>query len=286
MKLKTGLVLVALSSVVTITGCSSIMGEKVSRDVPFAGAGQTQFTFSKKGEFTKSDVIRALRDGMVDASSYGKVRGFHEEGAQGTTYRGVRTSWDKKSNQIRATIQSNYKSLVDERQASYGVSIKETDNQFIATVTCPSSYHDEQTLSGGIIGTMQGGDVFPKDRLVADFNRMCSESKPVMKKSKLIKGEFNSKYRSEDVFANFSRILNKDTHRVHGFDIEKAENFHFKSDNLNPTTLGLSVYPYRGGSKIVYGFHYAYKNTSDGKTSYSEKAIDLAKNKIKAIAND
>ena len=74
------------------------------------------------------------------------------------------------------------------------------------------------------------------------------KSTPAIRSVEYVKGEIDSKFPSESVFANFSRLLRPQSdlkkQEVKAFDIKKAEVFAISIPQLD-TTLALSVFPYR-----------------------------------------
>lgn len=273
-------VLSIFSSVALLSGCSSIMGEPVDQDVSFDGGEIKVFSFSKAGNIDKDSIKNALVSSFENASRVHKKRHFYgDSGGKYTKGVGVENLGDS----IKVTHYDNYASLYDEKSAIYKVSIDERRLDYKVTVECPSAYQDKATLRGGITK-----EYIPGQLAIKNFNTICTDSKPVVNNKIWIEGEFNSKFKSEDVFANFSRILSKVNNRdeVKGFDIEKAEVFTLPINDEKKTQLAVSVYPYRGGSKVVYAFQYDYKSDSSGNTSYKDSELESAKNKIIAISND
>jgi hypothetical protein len=122
-----------------------------------------------------------------------------------------------------------------------------------------------------------------------NFVTICEKSAPAIQSVEYVKGEIDSKFGSESVFANFSRILrlrsDLKNEEVKAFDIEKAEVFVLSTPQLD-TTLALSVFPYRGGAKALYSIKYPYTVRADGTTSYDPAVIAQAQKRIEAVAND
>ena len=272
--------ILAFSMATLMTGCSTIMGKAVDQDVPFDGVGVRVFSFKKTGEIDKLSINNALVSSFEKASVLPEIYNYYgNNGEMVTKGVGVNTVGED----IKVTHYNNFDPLYDEKSAVYKVSIEEDVQDYKVTVNCPSIYHDRAMFRGGLTK-----EFIPGIYAVKNFNKICENAAPLVKKSTWIKGDFNSKYKSEDVFSNFSRLLNKvsDRDKVKGFDIEKAEVFNLSITNDKKTKLALSVYPYRGGSKVVYAFLYEYSSDSSGNTSYKQSEINSAKKKIVNIAND
>lgn len=274
------LLVLTVGSVGVLSGCSSILGTSVNHNVSFDGGGSRTFIFNKSGDITPSSIKKSLASSFENASDIHKIRYSYSDSGNRYT-KGVEASVS--DNSIIVKHYDNFSSLYDEKSAVYDVSITENKNNYKVIVQCPSVYHDRAKFRGGI-----GKEYIPGDIAAKNFNVICNEAKPVIDSSLWVEGEFNSKYKSEDVFSNYSRLLSKVKNRkeVKGYDIEKAEVFKFNMSEDSETNLALTVYPYRGGSKVVYAFLYNFKTDSDGNTTYSEVALKKAKEHIVKIAND
>lgn len=117
-------------------------------------------------------------------------------------------------------------------------------------------------------------------------SRLDNMKKISVSRNYLFTQEFNSVYNSESIYANFERILGKyswKANEVSKDDIEKKNSFAFifKEEKL---PLLVSVYPYRGGSKILCKLHLPYSISES--YSISEADLDPIRKKLKEIVND
>lgn len=269
-------VFVALPLIVAASGCSSVVGESVNQNVSFNGEQERHFVFSKNGgNISKADIYSALHSAIKNESI---VRDVYHRNSRS---RGMGASISEEL--ITVIHYDNYEGLVDEKVANYNVMIDEERDNYKVTLKCPSMYHDIATFRVSISKEYLSGDT-----VVKNLNHICKNINPIIKKSDWVKDEFNAKFKSEDVFANYSRILTKVSHKedVKGFDIEKAEIFKLPMTDNENTNLALSVFPYRGGSKVVYAFSYAYEANSQGSTTYNKDVLEKTKKSILDIAND
>ena len=69
------------------------------------------------------------------------------------------------------------------------------------------------------------------------------------------------------------------------YDIEKAKLFTL-SQGKTDIELALSVFPYRSGSKVIYGFNYPYALLGNGTTTFKPDDISAIEKTIASIAND
>lgn len=205
---------------------------------------------------------------------------------QGKRTRGVRI--DKTPDgHIQVDHLDNFDSLIESRKAIYMLEISASEDVYQVTMNCPKSYHDIGTLRGGALPSSE--PYITAEQAVQNFATICEKSAPAIQSVEYVKGEIDSKFGSEDVFANFSRLLRLQSdlkkEEVKAFDIEKAEVFALSIPELD-TALALSVFPYRGGSKALYSIKYPYTVRADGTSSYDPAVIAQARMRIEAVAND
>lgn len=271
---------------VGLAGCATVMGKKVDTTVAFQGGGTKSFTFAKQvGStlITEREIQQAFVSAFKSASLYKLVHTYRYDSG-GTRYRGVQVK--QVANGIEVAHLDNYESLVDSRKATYALSISETPSSYRVQMACPAEYNDFGTFRGGALETKS---YISAEQAIENFVAICTNAKPTVKKVEYVKGEINSRFSSDDVFANFSRLLREKSRyssaEVKAFDIEKASIFELSTGQLD-TTLALSVFPYRGGSKTIYSFKYPFTADYQGLTTYDQNVVRRAKQRIEAIAND
>lgn len=275
-------------ALITLAGCASIIGENVNTDVPFAGGGSRTFTFKKSvgaSAVTKDQIYGAFVDAFRSASLVKPEFVTYSDSGDKYT-RGLHVEKDSAGN-IQVDHLDNYASLIESRRATYVLEIAEAADVYQVKMTCPKSYHDIGTLRGGALPGRQ--PYVTAEQAVRNFVTLCEKATPAIQSVEYVKGEIDSKFPSESVFANFSRLLRQQAglkqEEMKAFDIEKAEVFVLSTPQLD-TTLALSVFPYRGGAKAIYSIKYPYTVRADGTSSYDTGVIALAKKRIEAVAND
>jgi hypothetical protein len=236
-----------------LVGCASIIGQNVNTNVSFAGGGSRAFTFKKNvgaAAVTKDQIYSALIDAFRSASLVKPVHTYTDSSGKRT--RGARIDKTPDGN-IQVDHLDNLEPLIESRKATYVLEISESADLYEVKMNCPKSYHDIGTLRGGALPSAE--PYITAEQAMHNFVTICEKSAPAIQSVEYVKGEIDSKFGSESVFANFSRILR------------------LRSD-------------YRGGAKALYSIKYPYTVRADGTTSYDPAVIAQAQKRIEAVAND
>ena len=120
------------------------------------------------------------------------------------------------------------------------------------------------------------------------FNRL---DKVVLKlrRNYTLKGEVDTTYGDRSVYGNFERMLGKydwsQSQKEYSNEIKKENTYTF-TYGKESYPLGVAVYPYRDGSKVVYTLYIDYIVNSDGTCSLSTDDMESIKEKIVSIANN
>jgi len=145
---------------------------------------------------------------------------------------------------------------------------------------------------------VMGFEIEPLDnpeKLKQDVFRILNKlpkSKLYLSKRYLLKGEINTKYPADSIYANFKRLMGQYTGYYYWTDskerispIEKENTFNLKiKDKIYP--INIKVYPYRNGSKVIYKAYISYKIYSDGTSTLTKQDIENAKKEIERVVND
>lgn len=225
------------------------------------------------------EITNALVQSMYEASQVGRVRKTFNNG---TYTQGLSVEIDK-SNNITAFYRDNYESLIKYKSGTFKISTIDDGKVTKVNVLCPTTIEDYDSFKGGI----SGRKLFPDNQVAADLSRICTGLKITIQHQKYVKSEINTQFPSDSTFANYSRkmAISKELNKVNAFDIEKATIFNFNSGK-NRIDVAISVFPYRTGSKVVYGFYYPYNLLGDGTSTYRQEDIASLQKTIAAIAND
>jgi len=258
-------------------GCIST-GKKVDTTVKYNGGGVLEYTFLKQVDDTKiqiSEVTRQIAKNFKKNSLFELEKSYRgEHGSAITSGFGI-YSYSKNSNHY-IEVKNNFKvgTYEDDNQtAIFNVDVKDVGDLYNISVHCPNEFKDKALKR-------KEGD-FNVPQAIKNFVHLCKQRPLKITKTKYIKGEIDSKFTSEDVFANFSRILNK----PYKPSKNNKETFYVKTKNLN-TPVDISVFPYRGGSKTSYSFRYDYELHDGGTTTYNLEDITTLTGKITSIVNN
>ncbi len=143
-----------------------------------------------------------------------------------------------------------------------------------------------------------GMEIKPLDnpeKLKQDVFRILDKlpkSKLYLSKRYLLKGEINTKYPTDSIYANFKRLMGQYTGYYYWTDskekispIEKENTFNLKiKDKIYP--INIKIYPYRNGSKVDYKAYISYKIYSNGTSTLTKQDIENAKKEIERVVND
>ncbi|WP_233884575.1 hypothetical protein [Paraburkholderia flagellata] len=226
---------------------------------------------------TDREIASALARSAYEASGVDRPKDLeHNE-----HIRGLSVEVDQSSN-ITAYYRDNYRSLLKYKAATFKVATTNDGKLTTVQVTCPASIIAYDNFKVG-----DGGQFYSDRDVAADLSRICDGLKISINRYKYVKTELNTQFPSDSVFANFSRKLksSQDQGKVKAYDIEKAKLFIFSLGKTN-FDLALSVFPYRSGSKVIYGFNYPYALLGDGTTTFKPEEVATIQKSIAAIAND
>ncbi|MEI8659242.1 hypothetical protein [Vibrio sp. Hal054] len=303
------MIFLSVVTVSVISGCTgngNSMGRVVNDRIDFQSNLAThEFVVMKMGRLDESNITDALVDSMYSISNIPQAyRHIYREKKNKET----KNYWigglgiDHSPRLIDITYSANsrhkldnntwyYETIdIDERRATFSVDITEDNKSYHVTLKCPNSYKDIDDLRGANIFE-EYVNPLPQGVISNDLNNLCENSSITIGQSELVEGSFNSKFKPEDVYANFERILvannsvTQNLSKVKTFDINKAHTFTLEQDG-GSTELGINVYPYRGGSKILYAYNYRYKLTGDNKTTYNKSDMKKVRSVLIKIADD
>ena len=143
-----------------------------------------------------------------------------------------------------------------------------------------------------------GIDIDPLDslqNLEKDSKNILSKLKTLkitLNKRYHLKGDINSKYKADSIYANFKRLMGSynwrsyyESSKENLTEVKKENTFNLEINNKY-IPLHVEVYPYRDGSKVQYEAYLPYTISSDGKVSLSKKDIEQLKTKISQVINN
>lgn len=272
--------------VLLAAGCK-VTTRQVDTTVHYNGGGELEYSFLKKvggEEIPISHVITAITDDFKKNSLFKLKHTTRTE--RGTvltkgftiTPHNDDTKWsiEVKNHDIWPSYEN------DTQTAIYKVEVEEVGDLYKVLVRCPNEFADK-ALNRADFNASEN-----PDRAIRNFKYLCKQRSLNLTRKKYIRGELDSKYSSEDVFSNFSRILEKSLYipsEVKAYDLNKAQMFKIKTKNLDGA-VAIAVFPYRGGSKTNYAYKYVYNIGSDGTTSYDRNDIDELTKLMTNIVNN
>ena len=196
-------------------------------------------------------------------------------------YKGVQT---KKHNNVYSISYINRTqgsgSYMHESIATFDIMFEEKDN--VITFKYPSSYqYIEETgfIANPLLSSL--------DNLENDSKKIFSKLNTIsISKHISFKGEINSKYPAQSIYANFKRMVGNYSYRNNEKITESKKQNTFNL-NVNGKNLPLyvEVFPYREGSKVKYSTTLSYRITQNG-SNLTKQDIDNIKVKIAQIVND
>lgn len=228
---------------------------------------------------------------IVKLSQYPK---FHRiRGGAVSEYKGLKVN-EHTNNYILDYTNGNYHPSTGSwflNSAKFTIFYKQLNNNQIS-FTLDDTYK-YQPCSDAI-----GIDIDPLDslqNLEKDSKNILSKLKTLkitLNKRYHLKGDINSKYKADSIYANFKRLMGSYNWRSYYgsskenlTEVKKENTFNLEINNKY-IPLRVEVYPYRDGSKVQYEAYLPYTISSDGKVSLSKKDIEQLKTKISKVIND
>lgn len=266
--------------IVFVSGCTTLAGVKFDVQKPLNIENSIrEFVFLKNiagEEVSKTAITQAIVNSFREASEI-KLK-FRK----GDYIRGVEISKTNEGD-ILVSHLDNFNSLKDVKSALYKLNIIDSNSAYNVRVACPTEYREFDSHKGGML---EVDTYIPNSDAESNFKAICNNFQPIITEEKIVRGEIDSEFSSSDVYANFDRLLTElnSNNQVERFDIAKGRVFKFNTKDFN-STLSISVYPYRGGSKLVYAFRYNYNVKANGTTSFRIDEIEKAKDYIRSIVN-
>jgi hypothetical protein len=171
--------------------------------------------------------------------------------------------------------------------ARFPLEIKENGNSYSVTLGCPKSLEsDVKDLS--ITGILK----WNYDEIGKNVVAACQAANVEIRRKANVKGEITTKFPEGAVAANFKRKLKlAGSGHVQGVTTQVLNKkdevrYYLLQGSNRDVPVGVSVYPYRSGSKVVYDIGYSYAVLGDQTTTYNASEIDGLRKSLESIAND
>lgn len=234
-----------------------------------------------KTPISNREIVSSLVESAYQSSKYNKAQRYYDGGYIRT--KGVSVETDESLN-MTVYYRDNFESLIKYKAGTFKISTAKDEKNTRVSVTCPSNIEIFDSFKTG----QESDNIYSDQDVTSDITRICDGLKVVINKIKYVKGETNTQFPSDSVFANYARKLRQakiSEKDVKTYDIEKAKFFTYAHGNSN-VDVAISVFPYRSGSKVVYGFKIPYSILGDGTNTYSLEEVLAIEKGILSIAND
>jgi hypothetical protein len=253
---------------------------------PIDGLQPRTFKFLKtkpdNSELSDHDVFQSIFTAIKEQTNFKQVERFQSRftgittvdllGAEvNSTNGGITESY------VNGTLEpatgKTYKTVVE---AQYRVTIKTVDNFKIAEVTPPA---DLTTIPGRDALFLPIPTYYKPEHLSNDVKNIMAKMNPNIKVTWGKQGEINVKYSDEAVFANFTRLFG-------GHTSSKSSGEKQRIYTASDTSVEITVFPYRDGSKVVYKIIGSSMLDGNGGSTYNESAVKDLIAKVEKTAND
>lgn len=180
------------------------------------------------------------------------------------------------------------KFISTQQWATYLFNLEDKGDKVSVRVTTPNKV---ELKPNGIFDDFQ--PLLTDAEVKQNIEKINANLNPELQVSKTYKGEINTTYGDESVFANFDRILGEyesnryweEQDEITKDDIEKGRVFDLIDGRQQKPVL-ISVFPYRDGSKVLYSFTLESTVHSDGTVTHPEEQADAYIQKLENIVND
>ena len=245
-------------------------------------AGQARYTLPA-ALFTDAkpeDLSRLYGLALADASQYRGVM----------TRDGIRTGVETTATPVGVSVAYLHhasSSMHHDYRANFEMKSARVGDSIELEVNCPASMKVE--LAAGPIAAIPWSPFIERAKAVADLKQMCSRA--VLKGMKRETGEINVGFPDASVYANFARKLKAapqswgDNARVSKDDLAKFKWFEVPDGNAT-RVLGITVFPYRNGSKVTYVWRSEATCRANARCNFDPLAPKRMQELVTSIAND
>ena len=237
---------------------------------------------------TNNEINNAILAAVIEASKYNSFRLFGNS-SEVRKGKGLKVSLLKdkiKLEYINGDFFPSGTEFMTKSVASLNIRNIEEEGKKLITLTTPpfiETIHGNEYFGASI--KPLGND----QQLSSDVLNIVKNLKPIIIGQKEFKGEINSNFNDESIYANFERILGAYQYGINEtkkFDIKKDRIFKVKTESTGKMPIKIEVYPYRDGSKALYEFDYKYQTHGDGSNTFNLKEINSLIGRIESIVNN
>jgi len=199
-----------------------------------------------------------------------------------TLIRGVRVAPNQAGGiQVTYLYHSKLLPLHHDYIADFNLSQTTQGRDVVLNVSCPTSMKDD------VSGPNWAGYV-KTEQAVADLRTMCTST--TLKFQQADAGELNVNYSDASVYANFARKLTSYVWDERDSTFKKDDIVKFKwfkvEDGGITRRVGITVFPYRNGSKVTYRWVNDVVVRANGTSNFDPAAAAHMQQLVASIAND
>lgn len=227
------------------------------------------------GNATDADLVAKYADAAKRATAYRLE--YRDEG--GST-KGVRVAVIASGVEV-SYVHQHSPTLHHTVVGAFGVSVARQATEVTLDVACPSA--------GRVDAANQGMGYSPfidPEKATADLRTICSRATLVFERRE--SGEVDVPFNDAAVYANFKRKLatvSAARVEVRQGDLAKFL-WYTVQDGMRSVPVGITVYPYRNGSKVTYVWLNNVVCRPNGSCNFDPEAAKRLSSVITAVAND
>jgi len=231
------------------------------------------------------ELASALDDSALITKYAEAVRGttaYHLEqrDATGTDVKGVRVT-EEPTGVAVAYLKFHSQGLHHNYLANFGISTLRQGTQVMVNVSCPDTMRIENANAG-----LAMSPFVERDQAIADLRSICGKAELTFTRREA--GEVNVPFSDSSVYANFKRKLLAAS--TPGADVKQGDLAKFLwfyvKDGTKTQTVGVTIFPYRNGSKVSYMWLNRIACPPNGSCTFDPAAAKRVSEAIAQIAND
>jgi len=267
--------LIVIAAVLALMACAT---KRESNSLPLEQGRAVKFTIPRQlvGEMSDAALISRYAEGIRGATAY---RLEHREGNQTETV-GVRVTPSAAGVNV-AYVHSYDPKLYHNYVADFGVTTKRQENDVVVDVACPDAMHIASASLTGLYSAF-----IEEGKAMADLRAICSRAQMIFERRE--SGEVDVPFNDSAVYTNFKRKLSSAADvrsDVRQGELAKFTWFYVK-DGTRTRTVGVTVFPYRSGSKVTWVWLNGISCRPNGACDFDPAASKRIAEAIAAVAND
>lgn len=262
-------------AVALLGGCASSR-EHIKNEIPVPlGKAQYVVPGAVVGTFNEQTILSKYADAVLIATKY---RLAYRD--RNNNILGVKTEMIPDGIKVGYLHQAT-PTLYHDYYATFGAKASYNGQAAVLDITCPQTMVQDNK---NFLGNWK--PFVSVDEAVSDVGKICKEARLVFNKRE--SGEVNVNFGDSAVYANFARKLkaaNLGKDEIKKDDIAKYRWFEVQDGNIS-RKLGVTVYPYRSGSKVTYVWENEIVCKANAGCNYDSTSAKRMNDTVATIAND